>query len=114
MVAYVAYQVDDGADDVKGVQLVDWLVDARYGFGGFSLMAQEVFRLAWVERADHIRMSPLHLRIELSLWRLAFWTLPTSEFATVGVRCTEPIPWPALLDGSAWCLTDANTDFDCT
>jgi hypothetical protein len=113
MVAYVAYQIDNAAGDFKVVRLVDWLVDARYGFDGFCLMAREVFRRALLERAAHITMSPLHSRIERSLWRLGFVTLPTSKFATVGVRCTEPVPWPAMLDGSAWCLTDANSDFDC-
>jgi hypothetical protein len=113
MVAYIAYQIDGAPGDVKVVRLVDWLVDARYGFTGFSLLAQEVIRRALVERADLISVSPLHARIERSLWRLGFVTLPSNEFATVGVRCAEPIPWPALLDGSAWCLSDANTDFDC-
>jgi hypothetical protein len=113
MVGYIAYQIDDDAGDVKVVRLVDWLVDARYGFRGFKLLAQEVIRRALVERADLISINPLHARIERSLWRLGFVPLPGNEFATVGVRCAEPIPWPALLDGAAWCLSDANTDFDC-
>lgn len=113
MVAYIAYQIDRGTGDMKVVRLVDWLVDERYGFAGFSLLAQEIIKRGLSERADLISVSPLHTRIERSLWRLGFVTLPSNEFATVGVRCVEPIPWPALLDGSAWCLTDANTDFDC-
>jgi hypothetical protein len=113
MLAYIAYQVDDSAGDVKVVRLVDWLMDGRYGFDGFSLLTQEIVRRALRERADLISVSPLHARIEGSLWRLGFVTMPGNEFATVGVRCAEPLPWPELLDGSAWCLTDANTDFDC-
>ncbi len=113
MVGYVAYQIDDDAGDVKVVRLVDWLIDARYGFRGFKLLAHEVMRRALVERADLISINPLHARIERSLWQLGFVSLPVNEFATVGVRCAEPIPWPALLDGAAWCLSDANTDFDC-
>ncbi|MBK1646333.1 hypothetical protein CKO25_17095 [Thiocapsa imhoffii] len=114
MVGYMAYQIDGSGGDVKVVRLVDWLVDDRWGFDGFRLLVQEIVRHGLAVRADLVNLSPLHARIEHSLWRLGFVTLPSNEFATVGVRCADPIPWPALLDGAAWCLTDANTDFDCT
>ena len=112
MAAYVAYQLCNDASGMKIVRLVDWLIDARHGFAGFSLLAQEIIRRALAERADLVSVSPLHARIERSLWRLGFVTRPSNKFATVGVRCTEPVPWPGLLDGSAWCLTEANSDPD--
>ena len=112
MVAYVAYRICNEASGMRIVRLIDWLVDARHGFAGFSVLAQEIIRRALAERVDLVSVSPLHARIERSLWRLGFLTRPSSEFATVGVSCTEPVPWPDLLDGSAWCLTDANSDPD--
>lgn len=112
MVAYAAYHLSNDAGGMRIVRLVDWLIDARHGFTGFSLLAQEIIRRALAERVDLVSISPLHARIESSLWRLGFVTRPSSEFATVGVRCAEPVPWPDLLDGSAWCLTEANSDPD--
>ncbi|MBL8253239.1 MAG: hypothetical protein JNJ76_06525 [Candidatus Competibacter sp.] len=112
MVAYAAYQICNDASCMKIVRLVDWLIDARHGFAGFSLLAQEIIRYALAEHVDLVSVSPLHARIERSLWRLGFVTRPSSEFATVGVRCAEPVPWPDLLDGSVWYLTEANSDAD--
>ena len=112
MVGYAAWQVRADADDPKVVRLVDWLIDARHGFAGFSLLAQEIMRRALTEGADLLSTGPLHSRLERSLWRLGFLARPGSEFATTGVHCAEPPPWPELYDGSAWFLTQANSDLD--
>ncbi len=112
MVAYIAYQVGHRSDGMKVVRLVDWLIDKRYGFKGLSLLVQEIIRRALADGADLISMTPLHARTERSLWRLGFVSRPASEFTTLGVHCSEPVVWPSLLDGSAWYLTEANTDLD--
>jgi hypothetical protein len=112
MAAYVAYKFCNDASGMRIVRFVDWLIDARHGFAGFSLLAHEIVRCALAERVDLVSVSPLHARIERSLWQLGFVTRPSSEFATVGVRCMEPVPWPDLLDGSVWYLTEANSDPD--
>ncbi|WP_139052783.1 hypothetical protein [Thiocapsa marina] len=113
MIAYIAYYIEDGRRETKTMRLIDWLVDARYGFDGFSLLVQELMRRALRERVDVVSMTFLHERLERSLWRLGFASRPGSEFATVGIRCAEPARFTDLLDGSCWNLTDANTDFDC-
>ena len=56
-------------------------------------------------------MTPLHERSERSLLSLGFLG-QSSEYNTVGVRCAEPSRWPLLYDGSAWFLTEVNTDRD--
>ena len=112
MLGYAAYCTRDEDNGIRASRLVDWLVDARYGFTGFSMLAQEIIRRAVAERADIVSISPMHSRLEQSLWRLGFITRPSSEFATLGIRCAEPTPWPELRDGAEWCLTQANSDLD--
>lgn len=112
MVAYIAYQVGHRSDGMKVIRLVDWLIDTRYGFRGLSRLMQEIIRRALADGIDLVSVTTLHARTERSLWRLGFVSRPTSEFATVGVRCSKPVVWSSLLDGSAWYLTEVNTDLD--
>lgn len=112
MVGYIAYQRYNQSDGLKSFRLVDWLLDGRYGFFVFNVLVQEIARCAHAEKIDRINLSPLHNTLEQSLWRLGFLSRPGNKYATVGVRCSEPIPWPSLYDGLAWYITEANSDID--
>jgi hypothetical protein len=111
LVSYAAYQSTLRPDGLRSVGLVDWLVDQRYGLEGFKALVRETIARAWRERADIVTVTPLHARSEKSLLSLGFLG-QSSEYNTVGVRCTDAGLGQRLQDGSAWFLTEAHTDRD--
>ncbi len=111
LVGYAAYQTSQRADGLKFVSMVDWLVDDRFGIRGFEALVREMLNRASSEGADFANVTPLHARSERSLFSLGF-VVQGSRYNTVGIRCSQSEPWPELLRGDAWFLTEANTDRD--